>query len=107
MDPQRIRQTLESRRDELRGRERRVSADLRHEREPLTPDFADQAIQRSNDEVLEGIRDSANSELSQIERALTRLSAGRYGRCEHCGAEIASQRLVAVPYAERCASCAA
>jgi RNA polymerase-binding protein DksA len=106
MDKERVRQALQARRAELRARSSRVAADLRREREPLAADFADQAIQRSNDEVLGAIGDSADEEAHLIELALRRLDEGRYGLCASCGGEIAPRRLEAVPYAERCASCA-
>jgi RNA polymerase-binding transcription factor DksA len=101
-----IRTRLITRQAELRSREARVNADLRHERDPLTADFADQAIQRSNDEVLAVISDSAASELSQISVALRRLDAGQYTTCASCGEEIAAERLATVPYTDRCVRCA-
>ena len=48
--PEVIEQRLRLRRSELLQRAERVDADFRHERDPLVADFADQAIQRSNDE---------------------------------------------------------
>jgi DnaK suppressor protein len=102
-----IRSRLVKRQAELRNREKRVNADLRHERDPLTADFADQAIQRSNDEVLAVISGSAASELNQISIALRRLDAGTYTTCAACGEEIAAERLATVPYTDRCVRCAA
>lgn len=101
-----IRARLIKRQSELRNREDRVNADLRHEKDPLTADFADQAIQRSNDEVLAVISDSAASELQQISVALRRLDAGTYTTCAACGEEIAAERLATVPYTDRCVGCA-
>lgn len=101
-----IRSHLLKRQAELRNRESSANADLRHERDPLTADFADQAIQRSNDEVLAAISDSAASELSQISVALRRLDAGQYTICAACGEEIAAERLATVPYTDRCVRCA-
>jgi RNA polymerase-binding protein DksA len=106
MDMQQVRRVLEARRVELRGRALRAAEDRRHVREPLMPDFADQAVQRSNDEVLERIQDSADSELQQIDQALARLDGGHYGRCARCGGPIAPRRLEAVPYAIQCSACA-
>jgi RNA polymerase-binding transcription factor DksA len=106
VDQEKLRQALLARRAELRTRAARVSADLRREREPLTPDFADQAIQRGNDDVLGAIGESAEEEGLLIERALRRLDDGRYGICVSCGGPIAPRRLEAVPHAERCAGCA-
>jgi len=102
-----IRTRLIKRQAELRNRANRVNADLRHERDPLSADFADQAIQRSNDEVLAVISDSAASELNQISVALRRLDAGQYTTCAACGEEIAPERLATVPYTDRCVRCAA
>lgn len=100
------RERLESRRDELRKRLASVRADLTRKREPLSADFADQATQRENDEVLEGIGRSTEIELGQLDQALRRIDSGDYGKCARCGAGIESARLDAVPYTDRCSSCA-
>jgi len=44
--------------------------------------------------------------LADIEEALARLSAGRYGWCENCGGAIPAQRLAATPETRYCAWCA-
>ena len=43
--------------------------------------------------------------LVQVERALGRLDAGTYGRCEDCGKPIPKARLQAFPRATLCVSC--
>ena len=43
--------------------------------------------------------------LVQVERALGRLDAGTYGRCEDCGRAIPKARLQAFPRATLCVSC--
>lgn len=43
--------------------------------------------------------------LAEIEAALERVTAGRYGRCEQCGRQIASARLAAEPHVRYCAAC--
>lgn len=101
------RDRLLKRQAELRQRTERANADLRHERDPLAADFADQAVQRSNDDVLAAISDSSQGELNQISIALRRIEAGHYTTCAACGSEIAAERLKAVPYTDRCAACAA
>jgi DnaK suppressor protein len=101
-----VKQQLLLRKHELLSRGLSVNADLRREHEPLSPDFADQATQRENDEVLVAIGESAAVELSQINQALERLSRGEYGRCQSCGDDIAPARLAVVPHARHCASCA-
>lgn len=49
----------------------------------------------------------ARQHLADIDAALGRLAAGRYGGCEHCGALIGPARLAARPAAATCITCAA
>lgn len=101
-----LRDRLWQRRTELRARESRVRADLKRESDPLSADFADQAVQRGNDAVLGAIGLSAADELRQIDIALNRIAEQRYDTCAVCGGRIAVERLSVVPYTDRCASCA-
>ncbi|ALS14651.1 conjugal transfer protein TraR [Pseudomonas aeruginosa] len=50
-----------------------------------SPDFAEQAVQRQNDEVLEGLLAEAEAGMRQVGLARLRLAEGRYGYCERCG----------------------
>jgi DnaK suppressor protein len=43
--------------------------------------------------------------LTEIEAALSRLSAGQFGWCQQCGSVIAFSRLAEVPYARYCPAC--
>jgi DnaK suppressor protein len=43
--------------------------------------------------------------LAEIEAALGRITAGRYGWCEQCGRPIATARLAAQPQARYCGAC--
>src|SRR5580698_9915937 len=61
---------LMERKQELEQRSAHAKADMRHESDPLVADFADQATQREDDEVLAQLSDSADAELLQIRRAL-------------------------------------
>jgi DnaK suppressor protein len=101
-----VRERLLRRRDELRQRASDASADLRHESDPLSADFAEQVTQRENDDVLGAISQSARAELQQVEAALRRLAAGRSTSCAVCGEDIEPERLAAVPYTDRCRACA-
>ncbi|MEZ5498314.1 MAG: TraR/DksA family transcriptional regulator [Steroidobacteraceae bacterium] len=106
MDHEQIRRKLLARRAELQHRSSRVKADLKHSNDPLVADFADQATQRENEDVLSAIGESADVEIAQLNQALRRLEAGEYGSCVSCGAQIDERRLEVVPYADRCARCA-
>jgi len=102
-----IARRLKARRDELSGRLSEVRADQRRVREPLSLDSSDRATQRENDDVIDAIGSSAESELIEIRKALGRMEAGTYGRCTRCGSRISVARLHAIPYALRCSDCAA
>ncbi len=43
--------------------------------------------------------------LTQVDEALCRLAAGRYGLCANCGEPIPLARLRALPFAVRCCPC--
>ncbi|MCC6994260.1 MAG: TraR/DksA C4-type zinc finger protein [Deltaproteobacteria bacterium] len=45
--------------------------------------------------------------LARIDAALAALRAGSYGGCEGCGVALGWARLEQLPWADRCASCAA
>lgn len=49
-----------------------------------------------------GILEAVEGELTEVERALTRIDEGTYGICEACGKQIADERLEAQPYARLC-----
>ena len=40
--------------------------------------------------------------LKKVDRALSRIEAGRYGACERCGQPIEKVRMKALPYADLC-----
>jgi RNA polymerase-binding transcription factor DksA len=101
-----IAKRLRARRDELSGRLSAVRADQRRAQEPLSLDSSDRATQRENDEVIDAIGLTAESELIEIDKALARIEAGIYGTCLSCGSPINVSRLLAIPYAERCSDCA-
>jgi DnaK suppressor protein len=51
--------------------------------------------------VVQSLRDS----LHDVEDALGRMEAGRYGACQRCGQPIAKERLEALPAVRWCISC--
>lgn len=74
--------------------------------EPVSADFAEQAQEVKNDEVVEALDQGAQIELSQINKALQRIEAGVYGECVVCGAYIDQKRLAAIPHTPFCIKCA-
>jgi RNA polymerase-binding transcription factor DksA len=100
-----VRERLLARREELRRRLGRLSADQRRAAEALSADAPDRAIQQENDEVVDSLGVAADAELREVDAALMRIDAGTYGRCVSCGFAIEPKRLAAVPYAVRCSRC--
>jgi RNA polymerase-binding transcription factor len=99
-------QALLHRKDELLERHTRVARKTRHRDEPLPQDFAEQAVELENQEVLEALDAEIAEELRQIERALLRIDAGDYAHCTVCGEAIPPARLKALPTTSLCVDCA-
>ncbi len=100
-----IKDYLVGRQAEIRDRLQRIENDRRHLNKPLEKDFDEQAIEMENDEVLDALVDSIWIEIEQIQKSLTKLSAGTYGVCEVCGRTIGKKRIKALPHASRCIGC--
>ena len=75
-------------------------------KEPLSADFAEQAVETENDQVVDALDQEAQIELSQINKALLRIEQGEYGNCVVCGQSINPKRLQALPHTPFCISCA-
>ncbi len=88
-------------------REAAIARHLRGEDGRNQADLSDIANFNASDEVLEGLQQSAQAEISQLRDALARVDAGTYGQCTGCGASIAPGRLAALPSACACVACAA
>jgi RNA polymerase-binding protein DksA len=63
---------------------------------------ADMASATYDRELEEGLEESAQNTLRQIDVALRRTEDGTYGICEICGKPIGEERLQAIPWATRC-----
>jgi len=55
--------------------------------------------------LLDRLDERMKGEIEAIDRALTRIETGSYGRCEVCGKDIPVSRLQALPTATTCLSC--
>ena len=91
---------------ELELRLDRITVNVKHSDEPLEKDFAEQATQNENDEVLDYLGNSARAEIALIKQAIARIDNGKYGICEVCDEPIRKERLEAVPYTTMCIKCA-
>ncbi|MGD8934096.1 MAG: TraR/DksA family transcriptional regulator [Gammaproteobacteria bacterium] len=104
--PDKYRQKLLDLRDQYNKKIGAIDADVHHKNEPVEKDFAEQATQRENDDVLNALNEDAKIIVGQINSALHRIESGDYGICTECGAEISEGRLDIVPYAALCIKCA-
>jgi RNA polymerase-binding transcription factor DksA len=103
MDTERARTRLDGERSRLLG----VLSAAGHGSggdDPGRPDQlpAEQAAETLNRELDTSVVQRVRGELADVEAAISRLDAGRYGRCEVCGGEISEGRLEAQPAARFC-----
>jgi RNA polymerase-binding protein DksA len=103
MDKKERKLALESKQADL---EKRLAAVTRDVTKTLPSDFAEQATERENDDVLEEIARETQLSIQQIRAALRRLEDDGYGICASCGEDIAGQRLDALPETTFCVDCA-
>lgn len=105
MAHQQLRQRLTRLRKELSTRLQRLQAEAAAPADG-TRGFSELALQHEDEEVANGMAQSINTELRQIDLACSRLDAGIYEYCAACGKKIDVQRLQALPYATLCVTCA-
>lgn len=99
------RERLIRNRDELlrrRGDHREGEVALLEEREI---DPSDGAAAEGGAIPLDSLNESEQSQVAEIDAALARLEAGRYGRCEDCDERLEPARLEVMPSARRCFAC--
>lgn len=52
------------------------------------------------------LKEQLNNAKTSIAKALSKIKNGTYGKCENCGKQIETGRLLAMPTAQYCVSCA-
>jgi DnaK suppressor protein len=93
-----IRQQLETERAQLLARA--IPAP-----EPAKGDEADMAAMAQAKSRALWLANDQKQRLAQIDGALARLDAGKYGICDNCGTAIAPERMEAMPHATLCIGC--
>lgn len=99
-------QRLEELKADLLGRLEKYEAHQHRETGALEADFAEQAVQRQNDEVVDGLEAEVRATLNQVNHALARIADGVGDQCESCGKSINPDRLAALPRSTLCIDCA-
>lgn len=90
-------------REELDGAFR----ELREGMSPDTGDAGDRAVAQFDRELRSARLDQLTQMLRQVDAALSRDAAGRYGRCLACEMDIPVARLRSLPFALYCLECQA
>ena len=106
MDIKAIERQLRQKKDELLHRAERLHRNVHHREEPIHKDFAEQAVELENLEVLLELDRETRLELRNVLEALARIEDDEYGCCQICGEDIGEARLMALPYAQLCIRCA-
>jgi DnaK suppressor protein len=101
-----VRNNLIAMLEELNLRLARITNNVKHSEVPLEKDFAEQATQNENDEVMDYLGNAARTEIEMIKQAIGRIDNGQYGICQVCGEPINKERLEALPYSNMCINCA-
>ncbi len=96
-------EALESKLADLEHRFAGVKKDIT---KTLSSDFAEQATERENDDVLEEIARETQTSIQHLKAALQRLNDHSYGICASCGQDIAAERLDVLPETTFCVNCA-
>lgn len=98
-----LRARLEALASEYSKRADAIERDLSREH---AQSFSEQATERQNDMVLQGLLADARASNKEVQQALVRLDEGTYGECGKCGEPISAARLEALPAASFCINCA-
>lgn len=98
-----FRHALESEKQRLEQLLDRIMA---NRTQPPEPDSSERAVQLQNQEVVDALGNDARTDLKNINAALARMDANKYGSCDECGKAIQKARLRAYPLATKCIECA-
>lgn len=101
-----VKKQLQDLREEYTHRIAEIEVETHHKEAPVEKDFAEQATQSENDDVLAALDDEAQRIIMQIDAALSRIAQGTYDVCQSCGEPIPHKRLEAIPFTSLCIKCA-
>jgi DnaK suppressor protein len=68
-------------------------------------DEGDRANASQDKEMTWLLNSQERAQLELIDSALARIRDGAFGECQHCGQEIGSKRLAAIPWTRYCITC--
>ena len=100
-----IREMLLRLQEETNRRVKELRRDQEQESDTEPEDEMDLARTTAEIETHAGLIARAEEKLRYLDEAITRLDAGKYGKCLTCGGLIPIERLMAVPFASYCVDC--
>ncbi|MBT2130081.1 TraR/DksA family transcriptional regulator [Aliiroseovarius lamellibrachiae] len=103
INTEKFRKTLQKRLQELDVRLHGIEDELDSHQ---SKDWEELAVEREEEEVLEGLGTSGQDEIVKIRAALRRIDEGEFGICVKCCDEISEERLAVVPHTPYCQKCA-
>ena len=101
-----VRENLIDMLEDLDHRLGKITDDVKHLDQPISKDFAEQAVETENDQVLDSLGNTTRDEIEKIKKAILRIDGGTYGICLSCGHPIKKERLKAIPFSSQCIHCA-
>lgn len=106
MNLEQAKEKLLAKQQELLSRVERTHKHIYQKDQPVSAKFSEQASEMENAELVHTLDAEGRMELNQIQHALTRIESGDYYDCASCGNPIGEKRLEAVPFTDKCISCA-
>ena len=101
--PDARRSELLLKKEEIKARLKRITANLRR---GYQADSKERAKQLEDCEVVDALGNAAKGELEKISATLARIKTGEFGICIDCGMPIDKGRIKVYPYALECIDCA-
>ena len=101
-EKERLSSALENLQTENPGGDDEEGSELNSVEEAHLAEAGSLTLDREIDYTLE---EAAHESLKEVEVALERIERGNFGLCTSCGAEIASERIEALPWASLCIDC--
>jgi DnaK suppressor protein len=84
---------------------------LEESAKPISPDNAYGRLSRmdaiNNKAIVDAALASKRTTLQSYKNTLEKIESDQYGKCVGCGNTIAAERLMSIPYADFCITCAA
>lgn len=102
---EKFRKLLQAKRDDLLGRVNAARTTEKEATDADAPDLGDRALTSVTLDLSYQLSTGERELVKRIEAALSRVDAGDYGSCLHCGKKVQMARLDAVPWARHCIDC--